>query len=142
MSSLKKIKYGLCLICLLVAFRLTEPPIRADLRAAQAYVELLPNGQFTEAAAVFENLSKETQNLDYQRAAQYIRQHSTVENFDFSFFYRQFLYPSVSLFNWSFSEIKADVKKETKATNLSNDLLKKRAELGHLLFYDPKLPIE
>ena len=128
---MKNIKYTLFFICLLLSFRPLEPTPTADLRAAQVYIELLPNGQFTEAATVFENLAKKTQNIDYQRATNYIRTHETRESFDFALFYRQFLYPSVSVFSWEFSEKKKDFRDENQ--------VKKRAELGHLLFYDPIL---
>jgi cytochrome c peroxidase len=109
-----------------------------ELDAAKAYIELLPNGQFTEAAAVFDDLFKKTTERRHKNAADYIRTHATRESFDFAFFYRQYFVleknkktPSVPLFSWAFSEGK-NVAKDTFLTQ-------KRVELGHLLFYDPIL---
>lgn len=147
---MKKVKFILFSTYLLLSFRTIENPKIAELQAAQVFIELLPNGQFTEAAAVFDNLAKKTQSVDYQQAANYIRSHSTRESFDFAFFYRQILPfrksetdPSVSVFDWAFSEKKKDVENgnlnENGNENGNENLNKKRAELGHLLFYDPIL---
>jgi cytochrome c peroxidase len=121
----------LCLAFFSLAFFVKNEKNDPSIEAAQAYIELLPNEQFAEAAVVFDNLSIKTRHPNYKNAADYIRSHTTRGDFDFALFYRQYLYPSVSIFNWTFSEPKNEDK---------NDALnKKRAELGHFLFYDPIL---
>jgi cytochrome c peroxidase len=134
----RKTIFIISVACLPLAFLVKPPTINPNLEAAQAYIELLPNGKFEEAAVVFDNLSKKTGNPNFKRAAAYIRTHNSTENFDFAFFYRQILNlktekgdPSVSVFNWAFSERKNGIQNEK--------LDEKRAELGHLLFYDPIL---
>jgi cytochrome c peroxidase len=122
-----------------LAFLVENKNNEPQLEATQAYIELLPNERYAEAAIVFDNLSAKTQNPTYKNAADYIRSHTTRGNFDFALFYRQFLTPSVSIFNWAFSEPKNAPKNTSKNTSKNVDFNKKRAELGHLLFYDPIL---
>ncbi len=138
--NVRKTTFILFIAFLPLAFLVKTTTPNPELVAVQAYVDLLPNGQFAEAAAVFDRLAEETRAPNYKRAADYIRQHATREGFDFAFFYRQFLSikknkkdPSVFLFSWTFSERKKDV--------LAENLSEKRAELGRLLFYDPILSV-
>lgn len=140
--NVRKPLFVLFITFLPLAFLSKNFQIDPELEAAKAYIELLPNGQFAEAEVIFNRLTKETHAENYQLAADYIHTHATRENFDFAFFYRQFLSnsknkrdPSVSIFSWAFSERKKDVSDK----NLNGNLNEKRAELGRLLFYDPIL---